>query len=57
MMYDMTNAQDIMSKKVITIETTSSITEIAKIMNKNNINCIVLTENKKPDQGFMRKKI
>ena len=37
-----------MSKKVITIETTSSMMEIAKIMNKNNISCIVLTENEKP---------
>lgn len=44
----MTTAQDIMSKKVITIETTSSMTEIAKIMNKNNISCIVLTEDQKP---------
>jgi signal-transduction protein with cAMP-binding, CBS, and nucleotidyltransferase domain len=37
-----------MSKKVITIETISSVTEIAKIMNKNNISSIVLTENEKP---------
>lgn len=44
----MATARDIMSKKIITIETTSSITEIAKIMNKNNISCIVLTENQKP---------
>lgn len=44
----MTTAQDIMSKKVITIETTSSMTEIAKIMHKNNISCIVLTEDQKP---------
>lgn len=44
----MTTAQDIMSKKIITIETTASVTEIAKIMNKNNISCIVLTENEKP---------
>lgn len=44
----MTTARDIMSKKVVTIETTSPITEIAKIMNKNNISSIVLTENEKP---------
>ena len=44
----MTTARDIMSKKIITIETNSSVTEIAKIMNKNNISCIVLTENEKP---------
>ena len=44
----MTNARDIMSKKIITIETSSSVVEIAKIMNKNNISCIVLTENEKP---------
>lgn len=44
----MTTAREIMSRKIITIETTSSITEIAKIMNKNNISCIVLTQNEKP---------
>lgn len=44
----MTTARDIMSKKIITIETSSSVVEIAKIMNKNNISCIVLTENEKP---------
>ena len=44
----MTTARDIMSKKIITIETSSSVIEIAKIMNKNNISCIVLTENEKP---------
>src|SRR5579872_6410735 len=47
-MCHMTTVRDIMSKKIITIETTASITEIAKIMNKNNISCIVLTENEKP---------
>lgn len=44
----MTTARDIMSRKVVTIETTSSTTEVAKIMNKNNISCIVLTRNEKP---------
>jgi len=44
----MTTAHDIMSKKVITIETSSSTTEIAKIMNKNNISCIVLTKDDRP---------
>ncbi|MEO9306721.1 hypothetical protein NSIN_20439 [Nitrosotalea sinensis] len=44
----MTTARDIMSKKVITIETSSSTTEIAKIMNKNNISCIVLTKDDRP---------
>ena len=44
----MTTARDIMSKKIITIETSSSVVEIAKIMNKNNISCIVLTKNEKP---------
>lgn len=44
----MTTARDIMSKKIITIETSSSVIEIAKIMNKNNISCIVLTKNEKP---------
>src|SRR5574340_1677105 len=47
-MHHMTTARDIMSKKIITIETDSSVMEIAKIMNKNNISCIVLTENEKP---------
>lgn len=44
----MTTIRDIMSRKVVTIETSSSTTEIAKIMNKNNISCIVLTQNEKP---------
>ncbi|MDE1725586.1 MAG: CBS domain-containing protein [Thaumarchaeota archaeon] len=44
----MTTARDIMSKKVIMIETSSSTTEIAKIMNKNNISCIVLTKDDRP---------
>jgi signal-transduction protein with cAMP-binding, CBS, and nucleotidyltransferase domain len=44
----MTTAREIMSRKVITIETTTPTTEIAKIMNKNNVSCIVLTQDEKP---------
>src|SRR6476646_9489672 len=48
MMCYMTTAREISSKKIIKIKTSSSVVEIAKIMNKNNISCIVLTENEKP---------
>jgi CBS domain-containing protein len=44
----MNTAREIMSKKVVSIETAISTTEIAKIMNKNNVSCIVLTQNEKP---------
>ena len=41
-------ARDIMSKKVISIESTVSATEIAKLMDRNKVSCIVLTKNEKP---------
>jgi len=44
----MTLARDIMSKKVVSIETTVSATEVAQIMDKNNVSCVVLTQNEKP---------
>ena len=44
----MTTAREIMSRKLITIETSTPPTEIAKIMNKNNVSCIVLTQNENP---------
>ena len=44
----MTLARDIMSKKVVSIETTVSATEVAKLMDRNNVSCVVLTQNEKP---------
>lgn len=43
----MSTAQDIMNKKLITLDSTVSVSEAAKIMHKNNVSCIVLTKNKK----------
>lgn len=37
-----------MSKKVVSIETPVSAMEIAKLMDRNNTSCIVLTKNEKP---------
>lgn len=48
----MSTAQDIMNKKLITLDSTVSVSEAAKIMDKNNVSCIVLTKNKKP-QGIV----
>lgn len=44
----MTTARDIMSKKLVTLDSTVSPIEIAKIMDKNNVSCVVLTTNEKP---------
>jgi CBS domain-containing protein len=44
----MITAHDIMSKKVISIESAVSATEIAKLMDRNKVSCIVLTKNDKP---------
>ena len=44
----MTTARDIMSKKLVTLDSTVSATDVAKIMDKNNISCIVITKNEKP---------
>ena len=44
----MTNARDIMSKKVISIEVNSSASDIAKLMDKNKVSSIIITKNDKP---------
>jgi signal-transduction protein with cAMP-binding, CBS, and nucleotidyltransferase domain len=44
----MTTARDLMSKKLVTLDSTVSPIEIAKIMDKNNVSCVVLTINEKP---------
>lgn len=44
----MTNARDLMSNKLITVESTVSPWEAAKIMNKNNVSCIVITKDQNP---------
>ncbi len=45
----MQTAKDIMSKRVITMESEDvTATDIAKIMNKNKIGSIVVTKNEKP---------
>lgn len=43
----MSTAQDIMNKKLITLDSSVSVAEIAKIMDKNNVSSIVLTRNEK----------
>jgi len=48
----MSTARDIMSKKLITLDSTVSAFEIAKIMDKNNVSCVVLTKNEIP-QGIV----
>ena len=44
----MSLARDIMSKKVVSVESTVSGTEVAKLMDRNNVSCVVLTKNEKP---------
>ena len=44
----MTNARDIMSKKVVSIEPSVSATEVAKLMDRNNVSCVVLMLNEEP---------
>jgi signal-transduction protein with cAMP-binding, CBS, and nucleotidyltransferase domain len=48
----MNTARDIMSKKLITLDSTVSAAEVAKIMDKNNVSCIVLTKDEK-SQGIV----
>jgi len=48
----MNTARDIMSKKLVTLDSTISASEVAKIMDKNNVSCIVLTSDEKP-QGIV----
>ena len=44
----MTTARDIMSSKVVTIESNVSATEIAKIMDKNKVSSIIITKDQLP---------
>jgi signal-transduction protein with cAMP-binding, CBS, and nucleotidyltransferase domain len=44
----MTTARDIMSNKMITIESDVSSLEIAKIMYKNKVSSIIITKDQKP---------
>ena len=44
----MTTAKDIMSKKVVSVEPSVSATEIAKLMDRNNVSCVVLMLNEEP---------
>jgi signal-transduction protein with cAMP-binding, CBS, and nucleotidyltransferase domain len=44
----MTTARDIMSSKVVTIESSVSATEIAKIMDKNKVSSIIITKDQLP---------
>ena len=48
----MNTARDIMSKKLVTLDSTVSVAEVAKIMDKNNVSCIVLTKDEK-SQGIV----
>src|SRR5579872_1626560 len=48
----MSVACDIMSKKLVTLDSTVSAAEVAKIMDKNNVSCIVLTKDDK-SQGIV----
>jgi len=44
----MTNAQDIMSKKVVAVESNSTASDIAKLMDKNRVSSIIITKDEKP---------
>ena len=44
----MTTARDIMSKKVITVESSLSAVDIAKLMDKNKVSSVIVTKNEKP---------
>jgi CBS domain-containing protein len=44
----MTTAREIMSNKVVTIESNVSATEIAKIMDKNKVSSIIITKDQLP---------
>lgn len=44
----MTTARDIMSSKIITMESDASIMEIAKIMSKNRVSSIIITKDQSP---------
>ena len=44
----MTTARDIMSKKIVTIESDVPASDIAKLMDKNNVSSIIVTKDHKP---------
>ncbi|MDE1769289.1 MAG: CBS domain-containing protein [Thaumarchaeota archaeon] len=44
----MTIAREIMSKKIVTIESSVSVAEIAKIMEKNRVSSVIITKDQKP---------
>jgi CBS domain-containing protein len=44
----MTVARDIMSSKIVTIESNVSSTEIAKIMDKNKVSSVIITKDQVP---------
>ncbi len=44
----MTVARDIMSKKIVTIESDVSSIEIAKIMDKNKVSSVIITKDQSP---------
>ena len=44
----MTTAQDIMSKKVVAVESNSTVSDIAKLMDKNKVSSIIITKDEKP---------
>lgn len=44
----MTTAKDIMSKKVVSIEPSVSARDVAKLMDRNNVSCVVLMLNGEP---------
>jgi len=44
----MTTAQDIMSKKVVAVESNSTASDIAKLMDKNMVSSIIITKDEKP---------
>jgi signal-transduction protein with cAMP-binding, CBS, and nucleotidyltransferase domain len=44
----MTTARDIMSKKVVSVEPSVSATDVAKLMDRNNVSCVVLMLNGEP---------
>ena len=44
----MNNAQNIMSKKAIAVESSSSVLDVAKLMDKNKVSGVIITKDGKP---------
>jgi len=44
----MNNAQNIMSKKAIAVELSSSVLDVAKLMDKNKVSGVIITKDGKP---------